>query len=67
MWINTQIVFGIIVVYHTHTRTCPAVDTVFLFSRQVQLERIRQANSLERIRVILNDTNFTDISQLPET
>ncbi|XP_051967328.1 rab GTPase-binding effector protein 1 isoform X2 [Xyrauchen texanus] len=34
---------------------------------QVQLERIRQANSLERIRVILNDTNFTDISQLPET
>lgn len=34
---------------------------------QVQLERIRQANSLERIRVILNDTNLTDISQLPET
>ncbi|XP_051552050.1 rab GTPase-binding effector protein 1-like isoform X1 [Myxocyprinus asiaticus] len=34
---------------------------------QVQLERIRQADSLQRIRVILNDTNFTDISQLPET
>ncbi|CAM4535858.1 unnamed protein product [Leuciscus chuanchicus] len=34
---------------------------------QVQLERIRQADSLERIRAILNDTNFTDISQLPET
>ncbi|XP_058631222.1 rab GTPase-binding effector protein 1 [Onychostoma macrolepis] len=34
---------------------------------QVQLERIRQAGSLERIRVILNDTNLTDISQLPET
>ncbi|XP_056601472.1 rab GTPase-binding effector protein 1 isoform X2 [Triplophysa dalaica] len=34
---------------------------------QVQLERIRQADSLQRIRAILNDTNFTDISQLPET
>ncbi|XP_050964764.1 rab GTPase-binding effector protein 1 isoform X2 [Labeo rohita] len=34
---------------------------------QVQLERIRQADSLERIRAILNDTNLTDISQLPET
>uniref|UniRef100_A0A671Q7I5 Rab GTPase-binding effector protein 1 n=1 Tax=Sinocyclocheilus anshuiensis TaxID=1608454 RepID=A0A671Q7I5_9TELE len=34
---------------------------------QVQLERIRQADSLERIHAILNDTNFTDISQLPET
>ncbi|XP_035289819.1 rab GTPase-binding effector protein 1 isoform X1 [Anguilla anguilla] len=34
---------------------------------QVQLERIRQANSLDRIRAILNDTNLTDISQLPET
>ncbi|XP_056314524.1 rab GTPase-binding effector protein 1 [Danio aesculapii] len=34
---------------------------------QVQLERIRQAESLERIRAILNDTNLTDISQLPET
>ncbi|XP_052413519.1 rab GTPase-binding effector protein 1 isoform X1 [Carassius gibelio] len=34
---------------------------------QVQLERIRQADSLERIRVILNDTNLTDINQLPET
>uniref|UniRef100_A0A8C5E0B1 Rab GTPase-binding effector protein 1 n=1 Tax=Gouania willdenowi TaxID=441366 RepID=A0A8C5E0B1_GOUWI len=34
---------------------------------QVQLERIRQAESLERIRVILNDTNLTDINQLPET
>ncbi|KAM4620791.1 rab GTPase-binding effector protein 1 isoform 2-T2 [Polymixia lowei] len=34
---------------------------------QVQLERIRQADSLERIKVILNDTNLTDINQLPET
>ncbi|XP_059405890.1 rab GTPase-binding effector protein 1-like isoform X2 [Carassius carassius] len=34
---------------------------------QVQLERIRQADSLERICAILNDTNLTDISQLPET
>ncbi|XP_075888055.1 rab GTPase-binding effector protein 1 [Nelusetta ayraudi] len=34
---------------------------------QVQLERIRQADSLDRIRVILNDTNLSDISQLPET
>ncbi|XP_063751408.1 rab GTPase-binding effector protein 1 isoform X1 [Eleginops maclovinus] len=34
---------------------------------QVQLERIRQADSLERIKVILNDTNFTDINQLPDT
>ncbi|NP_001116759.2 rab GTPase-binding effector protein 1 isoform 2 [Danio rerio] len=34
---------------------------------QVQLERIRQAESLDRIRAILNDTNLTDISQLPET
>ncbi|XP_029375251.1 rab GTPase-binding effector protein 1 isoform X2 [Echeneis naucrates] len=34
---------------------------------QVQLERIRQADSLDRIRVILNDTNLTDINHLPET
>lgn len=34
---------------------------------QVQMERIRQADSLDRIRAILNDTNLTDISQLPET
>ncbi|XP_015223101.2 rab GTPase-binding effector protein 1 isoform X1 [Lepisosteus oculatus] len=34
---------------------------------QVQLERIRQADCLERVRAILNDTNLTDISQLPET
>ncbi|XP_060941758.1 rab GTPase-binding effector protein 1 [Limanda limanda] len=34
---------------------------------QVQMERIRQAESLERIRVILNDTNLTDINQLPDT
>uniref|UniRef100_A0A4W5JUL9 Rab GTPase-binding effector protein 1 n=1 Tax=Hucho hucho TaxID=62062 RepID=A0A4W5JUL9_9TELE len=34
---------------------------------QIQLERIRQADSLDRIRAILNDTNLTDISQLPET
>ncbi|XP_014823655.1 PREDICTED: rab GTPase-binding effector protein 1 isoform X1 [Poecilia mexicana] len=34
---------------------------------QVQLERIRQAESLDRIKVILNDTNLTDINQLPET
>ncbi|XP_003971004.2 rab GTPase-binding effector protein 1 [Takifugu rubripes] len=34
---------------------------------QVQLERIRQADSLERIRIILNDTKLTDINQLPET
>lgn len=34
---------------------------------QVQLERIRQADSLDRIRAILNDTDLTDISQLPET
>ncbi|KAK5887305.1 hypothetical protein CesoFtcFv8_015916 [Champsocephalus esox] len=34
---------------------------------QVQLERIRQTDSLERIKVILNDTNFTDINQLPDT
>ncbi|KAF3705817.1 Rab GTPase-binding effector protein 1 Rabaptin-5 Rabaptin-5alpha [Channa argus] len=34
---------------------------------QVQLERIRQADSMERIRAIVNDTNLTDINQLPET
>ncbi|XP_067113397.1 rab GTPase-binding effector protein 1 [Osmerus mordax] len=34
---------------------------------QVQLERIRQADSLDRIKAILNDTNLTDISHLPET
>ncbi|XP_074466853.1 rab GTPase-binding effector protein 1 isoform X1 [Sebastes fasciatus] len=34
---------------------------------QVQMERIRQAESLDRIKVILNDTNLTDINQLPET
>ncbi|XP_077402882.1 rab GTPase-binding effector protein 1 [Vanacampus margaritifer] len=34
---------------------------------QVQLERIRQADSLERIGLILNDTNLTDINQLPDT
>ncbi|KAF7661375.1 hypothetical protein LDENG_00262590 [Lucifuga dentata] len=34
---------------------------------QVQLERIRQADSLDRIKAILNDTNLSDISQLPET
>lgn len=36
-------------------------------SVQVQLERIRQADSVERIRAILNDTKLTDINQLPET
>lgn len=40
---------------------------MLLFSLQVQMERIRQADSLERIRAILNGTNLTDISQLPET
>ncbi|KAK9536950.1 hypothetical protein VZT92_006692 [Zoarces viviparus] len=34
---------------------------------QVQMERIRQADSLDRIKVILNDTNLTDINQLPDT
>ncbi|KAG8451948.1 hypothetical protein GDO86_003948 [Hymenochirus boettgeri] len=34
---------------------------------QVQLERIRQTESLETIRAILNDTKLTDINQLPET
>ncbi|XP_037543727.1 rab GTPase-binding effector protein 1 isoform X2 [Nematolebias whitei] len=34
---------------------------------QVQLERIRQAESLDRIKAILNDTNLTDINQLPDT
>ncbi|XP_044531206.1 rab GTPase-binding effector protein 1 isoform X2 [Gracilinanus agilis] len=34
---------------------------------QVQLERIRQADSLDRVRAILNDTKLTDINQLPET
>uniref|UniRef100_A0A8C5PME8 Rabaptin, RAB GTPase binding effector protein 1 n=1 Tax=Leptobrachium leishanense TaxID=445787 RepID=A0A8C5PME8_9ANUR len=34
---------------------------------QVQLERIRQTETLEAVRVILNDTNLTDINQLPET
>ncbi|XP_053563490.1 rab GTPase-binding effector protein 1 [Bombina bombina] len=34
---------------------------------QVQLERIRQTESLEGIRAILNDTKLTDINQLPET
>lgn len=34
---------------------------------QVQLERIRQTESLEVIRAILNDTKLTDINQLPET
>ncbi|KFV64399.1 Rab GTPase-binding effector protein 1, partial [Dryobates pubescens] len=36
-------------------------------SQTLQLERIRQAESLERIRAILNDTKLTDINQLPET
>uniref|UniRef100_H0Z1N1 Rabaptin, RAB GTPase binding effector protein 1 n=1 Tax=Taeniopygia guttata TaxID=59729 RepID=H0Z1N1_TAEGU len=36
-------------------------------SQTLQLERIRQADSLERIRAILNDTKLTDINQLPET
>ncbi|XP_059511517.1 rab GTPase-binding effector protein 1 isoform X1 [Stegostoma tigrinum] len=34
---------------------------------QVQLERIRQADSLDNVHVILNDTKLTDINQLPET
>ncbi|KAM8977123.1 rab GTPase-binding effector protein 1 [Pelodytes ibericus] len=34
---------------------------------QVQLERIRQTESVEAIRAILNDTKLTDINQLPET
>uniref|UniRef100_A0A8C2ZSM3 Rabaptin, RAB GTPase binding effector protein 1 n=1 Tax=Cyclopterus lumpus TaxID=8103 RepID=A0A8C2ZSM3_CYCLU len=34
---------------------------------QVQLERIRQAESLDRIKVILNDTDLTDINHLPDT
>lgn len=34
---------------------------------QVQLERIRQTESIEAIRAILNDTKLTDINQLPET
>ncbi|XP_056295052.1 rab GTPase-binding effector protein 1-like [Pseudoliparis swirei] len=34
---------------------------------QVQLERVRQADSLERVGVILNDTDLTDINQLPDT
>ncbi|KAM4699077.1 rab GTPase-binding effector protein 1 isoform 2-T2 [Discoglossus pictus] len=34
---------------------------------QVQLERIRQTESLETIRAILNDTKLNDINQLPET
>ncbi|GCC21495.1 hypothetical protein chiPu_0019967 [Chiloscyllium punctatum] len=34
---------------------------------QVQLERIRQADTLDNVRVILNDTKLTDINQLPET
>ncbi|CAI9610142.1 unnamed protein product [Staurois parvus] len=34
---------------------------------QVQLERIRQTESLDAIRAILNDTKLTDINQLPET
>ncbi|XP_078028435.1 rab GTPase-binding effector protein 1 isoform X2 [Epinephelus lanceolatus] len=38
-----------------------------LTTAKVQLERIRQADSLDRIKVILNDTNLTDINQLPET
>ncbi|KAG7260654.1 hypothetical protein CRUP_000693 [Coryphaenoides rupestris] len=36
-------------------------------SQTLQLERIRQADCLDRIRVILNDTNLTDINQLPDT
>lgn len=42
-------------------------NSVMWLRPQVQLERIRQADSLDRIRVILNDTNLTDINQLPET
>uniref|UniRef100_A0A8C5CZH4 Rabaptin, RAB GTPase binding effector protein 1 n=1 Tax=Gadus morhua TaxID=8049 RepID=A0A8C5CZH4_GADMO len=34
---------------------------------QMQMERIRQADCLDRIKVILNDTNLTDINQLPDT
>ncbi|XP_069741125.1 rab GTPase-binding effector protein 1 isoform X3 [Narcine bancroftii] len=36
-------------------------------SQTLQLERIRQAETLENIRAILNDTKLTDINQLPET
>lgn len=48
-------------------RAFPRNFSTFRFCRQVQLERIRQADSLERIRLILNDTNLTDINQLPDT
>lgn len=34
---------------------------------QVQLERIRQAESLGTVHAILNDIKLTDINQLPET
>lgn len=44
-----------------------SAQAVFKWNLQVQLERIRQADSLDRIRVILNDTNLSDINQLPET
>uniref|UniRef100_A0A8B9HIL9 Rabaptin, RAB GTPase binding effector protein 1 n=1 Tax=Astyanax mexicanus TaxID=7994 RepID=A0A8B9HIL9_ASTMX len=51
----------------TSKKEVSEIVRVFLVFSQVQLERIRQADSLDRIRAILNDTNLTDISQLPET
>jgi len=34
---------------------------------QVQLERIRQMESLEEVRAVLDSTNLSDVSRLPET
>uniref|UniRef100_S4RYQ0 Uncharacterized protein n=1 Tax=Petromyzon marinus TaxID=7757 RepID=S4RYQ0_PETMA len=34
---------------------------------QVQLERIRQMESMEQVREILNSTDLSDVSQLPDT
>lgn len=48
-------------------RVRPEAQARVPVASQVQLERIRQAGSLERIRAILNDTKLTDINQLPET
>uniref|UniRef100_UPI00358FCC55 rab GTPase-binding effector protein 1 isoform X2 n=1 Tax=Myxine glutinosa TaxID=7769 RepID=UPI00358FCC55 len=36
-------------------------------SLQVQLERIRQMESLEEVQAVLDSTNLSDVSRLPET
>uniref|UniRef100_A0A8B9HDX3 Rabaptin, RAB GTPase binding effector protein 1 n=1 Tax=Astyanax mexicanus TaxID=7994 RepID=A0A8B9HDX3_ASTMX len=58
---------NVVKILSSRCSTKSEIVRVFLVFSQVQLERIRQADSLDRIRAILNDTNLTDISQLPET